>query len=69
MYIFDCQIWYAVLKATKPEPALTRICNALGISAASGGTKKLVVQPEISKTSNSQKLVRSKMLIFNGIFL
>jgi len=32
-----------IRKATKPEPALTRIYNALGISAAPGGTKKLVV--------------------------
>jgi len=32
-----------IRKATQPEPALTRIYNALGISAAPGGTKKLVV--------------------------
>ena len=32
-----------IRKATKPEPALIRIYNALGISAAPGGTKKLVV--------------------------
>jgi transposase len=32
-----------VRKATKPEPALTRIYNALGISTAPGGIKKLVV--------------------------
>jgi len=32
-----------IRKATKPEPALTRIYNALGISAALGGIKKLVV--------------------------
>jgi len=32
-----------IRKATKPEPALTRIYNALGISAAPGGAKKLVV--------------------------
>jgi len=32
-----------IRKATQPEPALTRIYNALGITAAPGGTKKLVV--------------------------
>jgi len=32
-----------IRKATKAEPALVRIYNALGISAAPGGTKKLLV--------------------------